>query len=141
MNKLFCKRNIDRTFIHCSAFDDPAHDDIKIIRQWHVVGNQWSDVGYHFYIRKNGKVQAGRPLDRDPAAQKGHNKNTIAICIGGLANFTIPQIAALRNLCSTIQSIYPECTFHGHCEVSSKTCPVIDYKAILELDAEGHTNV
>ena len=28
-------------------------------------------------------------------------------------------------------------TFHGHCEVAAKACPVFPYKAVLGLDAHG----
>ena len=45
-------RHVDRVFLHCSASDDPDHDDIATIRSWHVDGNGWSDVGYHYFIRK-----------------------------------------------------------------------------------------
>ena len=29
-------------------------------------------------------------------------------------------------------------TFHGHCEVSNKTCPVFNYKNVLNLDSLGN---
>ena len=77
------EREVDRVFLHCSASDNAEHDDIQIIRRWHTdpepQGRGWSDVGYHFFIRKDGEIQEGRPLTRTPAAQAGHNTGTIAI--------------------------------------------------------------
>lgn len=44
----------------------------------------------------------------------------------------------LEALCRDIHAAYEgKITFHGHREVAAKACPVIDYKAILELDTVG----
>lgn len=132
------ERSIDRVFIHCSASDNPKHDDIDVIRGWHVNERGWSDVGYHFFIKKDGTVQNGRDLTKTPAAQKGHNTGTIAICVHGLEIFTGAQFAALRSLCNEINRSYTYITFHGHNEVNpNKTCPVFDYKQVLNLDSDG----
>ena len=134
-------RAVDRVFLHCSASDAPAHDDIAVMRDWHVNGNGWSDVGYHYFIRKDGTVQEGRPLERTPAAQRGHNAGTIAICCHGLEveNFTSAQYESVVDLCEQINRAYEsEVTFHGHCEVSAKACPVYPYREVLGLDEEGY---
>lgn len=139
-------RKIRRVFIHCSASDNPSHDDISVIRKWHTTKDKndpskpWSDVGYHYFIKKDGTIQAGRPLNRAPAAQGGHNKATIAICCAGLKkeSFTQMQFDSLKSLCVAINTVYEgDVTFHGHCEVSSKLCPVFDYKAVLNLAGNG----
>lgn len=139
------KRHISRVFIHCSASDNPKHNDISVIRKWHTdpkpEGRGWSDVGYHYFIKKDGTIQTGRPLERTPAAQKGHNKGTIAICLHGLkeGNFTQEQKRSLIRLCTVINRAYnSKITFHGHREVEPlKTCPVFDYKQWLSLDEYG----
>lgn len=128
-------RNIDKIFIHCSASDNEGHDDIAVIRQWHSERG-FNDVGYHYFIKKSGEVQEGRPLDKIPAAQKGHNEGSIAICLSGLDHFTYKQFKALRALCRELDKKY-QVTFHGHREVSNKTCPNFEYKAVLDLDSEG----
>ncbi len=139
------ERNVDRVFLHCSASDVPAHDNIETIRSWHVDGNGWSDVGYHFFVRKSGQREAGRPLERTPSAQAGHNTGTIAICLHGLAaeRFTTQQFEELIALCDEIDEAYGEggVTYHGHCEVSSKACPVFDYRRVLGLDENGERSV
>ena len=143
---LFMKpeRFVERVFLHCSASDNPDHDDVSVMRRWHTdpepEGRAWSDVGYHLFIRKSGQVQEGRPLSRIPAAQGGNNTGTIAICLHGLAKekFTREQFASVHDLSRQINRAYDAgATFHGHCEVSAKLCPVFDYKDVLGLDEFG----
>lgn len=134
------KRPVDRVFLHCSASDNPAHDNVATMRAWHKA-NGWSDVGYHLFIRKDGTLEPGRSLELTPAAQSGHNTGTIAICCHGLdeRNFTAAQFDTLRTLCGEINAAYGgKVTFHGHCEVSAKACPVYDYRKVLGLDRDGH---
>lgn len=144
--KLFIKptRPISRIFLHCSASDRPQDDDVEVIRKWHMSPSKtdpskpWKDIGYHFYINKAGKISKGRNVEMTPAAQVGNNFGTIAICMGGLKNFTAAQEQALIDICDVINYSYNgKVTFHGHCEVSNKTCPVYDYRHILGLDDEG----
>jgi len=132
-------RRVDRVFLHCSASDVPAHDTVETIREWHL-GRGFNDIGYHFFIHKNGDMSQGRDIEKTPAAQRGHNLRTIAICLHGLREekFTELQYKALKVLCLDIDKAYlKQVSFHGHCEVSSKACPVFDYKKILKLDKYG----
>lgn len=132
------KREIDRIFLHCSATNVPSHDDVEVIRRWHK-DQGWSDIGYHFFITSGGELQVGRKLSNSPAAQRGHNAGTIAICLSGLnvEDFTERQFDTLIKLCEDINEQIPNLTFHGHCEVSSKLCPVFDYRKVLSLDEFG----
>ena len=132
-------RRVDRVFLHCSASDVPAHDTVEMLRIWHLARG-FNDIGYHFFIHKNGDVSRGRDIEKAPAAQRGHNLRTIAICLHGLREekFTQLQYAALKTLCTDIDKAYlKQVSFHGHCEVSAKACPVFDYKKILKLDKYG----
>ncbi len=112
---------------------------MEIMRQWHKERG-WRDVGYHYFIRKDGVIEDGRSLEETPAAQQGHNTGTIAICLHGLKreNFTKAQFESVIALCQAIDRAYDnQLTFHGHCEVSAKTCPVFDYKTVLGLTDAG----
>lgn len=138
---MFSKPNrfVDRVFVHCSASDNPSHDNVATMRKWHLQ-NGWNDVGYHYFIRKDGTLEDGRPLEKIPAAQSPHNTGTIAICLHGLqkSKFTEAQFTKLKALCLEINNVYDgELTFHGHKEVKNKACPVFDYKSVLKLDAFG----
>jgi N-acetyl-anhydromuramyl-L-alanine amidase AmpD len=133
------KRDVDTVFLHCSASDNYDHDDISVIRDWHLKRG-FDDVGYHFFIKKNGTVQLGRSLEETPAAQQGYNLGSIAICLHGLKkeNFTKEQYNSLVELCNQIDRAYGKILFRGHKEVSNKECPVFDYKAVLNLDDKGY---
>lgn len=132
-------RPVSRVFVHCSASDNPAHDNVATMDAWHKERG-WSGVGYHFFIRKDGTLEIGRDLAKIPAAQEDNNAGTIAICLHGLdvGKFTEAQFATLKGLCYQIKSAYQGLvTFHGHCEVAAKSCPVYDYHDILNLDRRG----
>lgn len=128
-------RPVDRVFLHCSASEDESLAGERLvaeIRKWHLA-RKFSDVGYHFLIDRDGAVMAGRGLEKTPAAQRGHNRRTIAICAHGLKTF--PQLNAVAVLCREINQAYKgRVSFHGHCEVSAKSCPVFNYHGLLRLD-------
>lgn len=131
------KRTVDRVFLHCSASDlDLGGPDLMaLIRKWHVKERGFKDIGYHFVIDKAALVMHARGLEVTPAAQRGHNPRTIAICAHGLEAFTPGQLHAVHGLCRQINAAYHgRISFHGHREVANKTCPVFDYKALLNLD-------
>lgn len=137
MNFVKPERKVDRVFIHCSASDHDDHDNVSTMRKWHLERG-FDDVGYHFFIRRGGTVQPGRDLEKMPAAQKGHNKGTIALCVHGLTFFTPAQMRSVRDFCQQINTAYEgKVTFHGHREVSNKSCPVFDYRGVLGLSDSG----
>ena len=134
---MIINRKIKRVFIHCSAASR-TNIDAEEIDLWHRQRG-WSGIGYHFFIKTSGKLEIGRDIEKTPAAQRFHNRHTIAICLNGLkkSDFTENQFIMLRNLCAEIKQGRPNITFHGHCEVSAKACPVFDYKSVLKLDKKG----
>lgn len=131
------KRKITSIFLHCTASDSPSHDDVSVIQDWHLQRG-FNDIGYHYLINKNGNIQTGRDIEKTPAAQRGHNANSIAICLHGLKDFTEAQFESLRMLCNQINDYYDKrIIIRGHKEVSNKSCPVVDYKKILNLNSKG----
>lgn len=135
------KRRVSRVFIHCSAASRPSVD-AEEVDLWHRQRG-WSEIGYHYFIKTDGTVEIGRDLEKTPAAQRFHNLWTIAICLNGLkpSDFTDRQFLHLKQLCIQINKAYEgKVTFHGHCEVAKKACPVFDYKHVLQLDKKGYLN-
>lgn len=140
------QRKVNRVYIHCSASSNPEHGDIEVIRDWHR-SKGWDDVGYHYFIPPKGGVQVGRSLELIPSAQKDFNTDSIAMCVHGLfeSDFTINSLRECFDLCQQINLTYNKdvpvggdlVTFHGHCEVSNRPCPVFDYKGMLNLSEEG----
>ena len=127
-------RKINKIVIHCSDSDHAHHDDIEVIRGWHVNERRWPDVGYHFFIKRNGDIQEGRALSVAGAHVRGHNEDSIGICLHGKTTFTDSQFKALRQL---VAKLYFEFKLsinnvYGHCDFDqNKSCPNFPYKAIL----------
>ena len=126
-------RDIRKIIIH-GAYT-PADMDIGAdeIRRWHVEDNDWSDIGYHYVIRRDGTVETGRSEDRAGAHVRGHNRDSIGIClVGGKPgfNFTRAQMDALGGMVDALQDEYAGASVHGHHEFDSgKTCPCFDVQA------------
>lgn len=137
------RRAVTRVFIHCSASDHPEHSNAETIRSWHLARG-FADIGYHYVIGFDGRIEPGRALERIPAAQQGHNSDSIAICVAGGQDgraeaFTHQQFQSLKNLCSAIHDAYDgHISFHGHNEVSDTACPVFDYRSVLALSEQGY---
>lgn len=126
-------REINKIIVHCSDSDIKEHDDISIIRGWHVNERGWSDVGYHFFIKKDGTVQKGRELATIGAHVAGHNSDSIGICLGGRHNFTTAQFDTLKVLLYDLTHHFLLTTndVYGHRDFDkNKTCPNFDVKTI-----------
>lgn len=112
------------------------------IREWHLAEpNNWSDIGYHYVIRRDGSLETGRDISEAGAHVGGRNANSIGVClVGGVnesnqpdANFTLSQyhrvvelINWLKNKHETIDKV------SGHRDHTSlKACPCFDIKALL----------
>jgi N-acetyl-anhydromuramyl-L-alanine amidase AmpD len=126
-------REIDEIVIHCA--DTPKHMDIgaEKIRTWHVHGNGWSDIGYHWVIPRGGGCEKGRDESEPGAHVRGHNSNSIGIClVGGKGgfNFTRQQMATLEAKIIDLTTKYPDARVVGHRDLDSgKECPTFDVAA------------
>jgi N-acetylmuramoyl-L-alanine amidase len=126
-------RKLNKIILHCSDSDIKGHDNIEVIKRWHVEERGWKDVGYHFFIQSNGNIQAGRPVSHIGSHTIGENLNSIGICLHGRHNFTQLQFDSLRRLVNVLRGEYGALTIHGHCEFAPKTCPNFDYKKLFEI--------
>lgn len=129
-------RDIDMIVVHCS--DTPASMGIGAdeIRRWHVNDNGWSDIGYHYVIRRDGIVEYGRPVEKAGAHARGNNKSSIGIClVGGKGgfNFTLPQLRSLERLVEAQQALYGPCSVVGHRDLDDgKECPQFSVTHLLK---------
>ena len=130
------KRTIKEIIIHCS--DTPEGKDFTVadIRAWHKARN-FSDIGYHYVIYRDGSVHLGRDINIAGAHCTNHNTISIGICyIGGReAGSTKPkdtrtdaQKKALIKLLKDLKKLYPNATIHGHKEFANKACPCFEVK-------------
>ena len=67
-------RTITLIVIHCSATPEGRGLDAGACRLDHVRNRHFSDIGYHYYVTRDGIVHAGRPPERVGAHCKGHNR-------------------------------------------------------------------
>lgn len=90
----------------------------------------WSGIGYHFYVRKDGKIYRGRPEWAIGAHASGSNYNSIGICAEG--NFETDKMPdaqknALKWLVNYIEQKYGITTVQRHRDVGSTACPGRNY--------------
>ena len=130
-------RIINEIIVHCAATKPSMDIGVEEIYGWHVDGNGWSDIGYHWVIRRDGTVEEGRPEDCAGAHAKGHNNTSIGIClVGGIdeagdadANFTLAQYTALSKAIDAARMRHPIKKLSGHRDYASKACPSFDVQA------------
>lgn len=99
------KKNIKGLVFHCS---DSSFGSATLIKDWHVNGNGWSDIGYTAVICNgqvenntfmpfmDGAIEWGRDIDREAAAQRGFNDMEAVCWIGESGKFTIKQLESGR---------------------------------------------
>ena len=134
-------RDIDTIVIHTTATPGNDRGDVSIdeVRKWHTSApRNWSDVGYHFLIRRDGSVEIGRDLDRQGAHVRGHNAHSIGIVYTGgidpdtgLASDTRTdeQKETLLVLVSSLLQVFPAISsVKGHRDFDNvrKACPCFD---------------
>ncbi len=147
------RKSTDWLVVHCSATRAALDVGAAEIRRWHtdapkwvvrsgkktnIGGRGWSDIGYHYVIKRDGTIQPGRKQNAVGAHVENHNANSIGIClVGGLNNdnfkpennFTKQQFASLKMLLSDVLLVmYPEAKILGHRDFPSvnKACPCFD---------------
>ncbi len=136
-------RKINKLIVHCSATPEGRDVKTETIKDWHVNGNHWKDIGYHYVIELDGSIHKGRDENVIGAHCSGQNANSIGICyVGGVAKDsktpkdtrTDAQKQSLLKLLKELKAKYPNATIHGHREFAAKACPSFDatseYKSI-----------
>jgi N-acetylmuramoyl-L-alanine amidase len=129
--------------IHSSA--TPPHLDVgrDEIREWHMERG-FVDVGYHWIIRRNATIEAGRPPWANGAHCRGVNQWSLGIClVGGTdsdgnpdPNFTEDQLHALRSLLIGLSLAYPTAVILGHRDVEGAhtECPSFNVRDWWQQD-------
>ncbi|MBE7012208.1 MAG: hypothetical protein E7415_05995 [Ruminococcaceae bacterium] len=104
-----------------------GNGDVNSIHSQHLK-NGWTGIGYHFYIRKDGSVYEGRPLDTVGAHTSGKNSVSIGICFEGnyeTQNAEMPtsQFNAGQELLAHLTTLYPSCEIKRHRDFQATACP------------------
>lgn len=127
------KRYISEIIVHCTATIIGRDYSIDTIRQWHL-DRGFKDIGYHYIIHLDGKIDRGRHESLIGAHCKLHNQNSIGVCyVGGLDSDGNPkdtrtdaQKDSLLKLIRALKRKYPNAVVHGHREFANKECPCFD---------------
>ena len=132
----------DIKLIVIHTFDTPPSFDGGLVEcnEWHKERGFKDDngngmhCGYHYIIRKDGRIECARPIDRVGAHTAGVNLNSIGIAWVGGANGkddrTNAQKAAMADLLQSLYKVLPSygIIVRGHNDFSSKKCPNFNVK-------------
>lgn len=127
--------SVDHIVIHCSATKPSMDIGKEEIDRWHRQ-RKMLKIGYHYVIRRDGVLETGREIDEMGAHARGHNHNSIGIClVGGVDdkgkpenNYTDEQFECLRSLVDYLKGHYPKANVQGHRDFPNvaKACPCFD---------------
>jgi len=130
-------REIKKIIVHCSMSD---FGDAETIDRWHRERG-FRCIGYHYVIlngcrkkghyndKDDGVLEIGRPLEEIGAHCRGHNHDSVGICLIGNHHFSIKQLKRLIQLISFLRqdSRIGNVPVFGHRDFNPhKTCPNFD---------------
>ena len=122
--------------LHCSASRCNQDYSVEKLRSDHKTRGFY-DIGYHFYIRKDGTMTQHRKLLEVGAHARPYNRCSIGICYeGGLDEqgkpcntMTTEQETRLVNLFRNLKILFPKAKIVGHRDLpgtTPKECPCLD---------------
>ena len=79
-------------FHHAAFSGDVSAEEV---RQWHLARG-FSDIGYHFVVRRNGSFELGRDINLRGAHDLKKNHKSIGILICGDFSKEVPTTAQLK---------------------------------------------
>lgn len=102
-----------------------GNGDVQSIHNQHL-GQGWSGIGYHFYVRKDGKVYSGRPINMVGGHTTNYNSVSVGVCFEG--NFEnekmkAKQLDSGRELIAYLKSKYPNAKVKKHRDFNATVCP------------------
>lgn len=131
-------RTVTLLIIHCSATPQGVRLSFEQCRRDHILHRRFSDIGYHFYLTRDGEIHRGRPLEKVGAHCRNHNRHSIGICYeGGLTadghpadTRTREQKASLVALLRELRRMFPKALVVGHHDLDpQKACPCFNVVA------------
>lgn len=120
--KLQTRGATDTVVLHHAAANGV---DALTIHAWHKARG-WSGIGYHYYVRKDGTIERGRPEWAIGGHTSGENYHTLGVCFeGNFETDTMPeaQIASGAELLADIFSRYREIATKKHGNYTATACP------------------
>lgn len=127
-------RSIDKIIVHCTATPEGMDVSAATVRGWHLARG-FNDIGYHWLIRLDGRIEQGRDESKIGAHCTGQNAHSIGIAYaGGCAadgktpkdTRTPAQKAALLLMLKELKGRYPNAKIYSHRDFANKACPSFD---------------
>ena len=128
-------RTVTLIIVHCSATREGQSFGFEQCRTDHIRHRRFRDIGYHFYITRDGEICRGRPLEQVGAHCRNHNRHSVGVCYeGGLDSRgqpkdtrTLEQKASLVALLRELKRLFPQSLIVGHHDLDPmKSCPCFD---------------
>lgn len=123
--------NIIMIILHHRAGDG----DIESIHQQHL-NKGWAGIGYHYYIRKDGTIYQGRPIEYVGAHCPNNNSKSIGICFEGDFRKVQPtkeQLQSCKELVQTLRLNIPSIKrVLNHNDLYATACPVVNLKELIK---------
>ena len=127
--------------LHCSASRCNQDYSVEQLRRDHKARGFY-DIGYHFYIRKDGTMTQHRKLLEVGAHARPYNRCSIGICYeGGLDEQGKPcntlnslQFERIKELLVVLKRLFPKAEIVGHRDLpgtSPKECPCFEAKEVF----------
>ena len=137
----YLPREIKLLVIHCSATRCNVPFTVEQLRQCHLQRG-FKDIGYHFYITRDGELHHCRPISEPGAHVRGFNRHSIGICYeGGLDSeghpadtLTPEQFEYLEQLLTKLLKLFPKAQLRGHRDMPGsvpKACPCLDCQSVF----------
>ena len=102
-----------------------GNGDAESIHAGHL-SQGWTGIGYHFYVRKDGSIYRGRPIETIGAHCQGQNSYSVGVCFEGnfeAETMTAAQLKSGLALVSYLKELYPGAEVKGHRDFNSTACP------------------
>ncbi len=132
-------REITTVITHWTATYTNQDIGSEEVNQWHV-DRGWSGCGYHYIIRRDGRIQRGRPLNRQGAhsggSNPGFNTYTIGVAFAGGYNcpsgtrnpdryisaesLTYAQMKTYESFMDSFYQVHPGGQAYGHVDTDDK---------------------
>ena len=143
MSRCYMMKESDVKYIvlHCSATRcDKDYTEEMLLRDH--LARKFRGIGYHFYIRKDGRRVQGRKLLEAGAHAIPYNRCSIGICYeGGLDEngkpcntMTEKQYEELTDLLNILHQLFPKARIVGHRDLPGtmpKECPCLDTREVF----------
>ena len=120
-----------------STSSSSAAQRLESIRNAHVSGNGWADIGYHYVVDPAGRVWEARSTTLQGAHVKDNNEGNIGVMVMGNYEQQVPTSAASKSLDDFVASLMHRYQVgvgrvFTHREIRPTACPGVNLQRVME---------